>query len=49
MLIFAAFWPQWEATPTTYLHWLQVSPGVVSLRQRYSDGIWRDVETVTTE
>lgn len=43
MLLLFAFWN--PATPTAYLHWLEVAPGVLRLRQRYSDGIWRDVPT----
>ena len=47
MLLFLAFWN--PAAPTPYLHWLEVSPGILQLRQRYSDGIWRDVPTVVSE
>lgn len=47
MFLFFTFWPQ--ATPTTYLHWLEISPGVLRLRQLYNDGIWRDVNTVSSE
>lgn len=49
MLLFAAFWPTWDATPTAYLHWLEIAPGVLRLRQRYSDASWRDVPTVSSE